>query len=274
MTLNDFIIDNNCKNFKELKERLCNKYAALRVKMKGVDYSYLFSLNPKVDNDNPDRYLSDEWVKTINNVTACTFLHEINGMYIESIEPVTKDTLDAKEVALLFAHEANVFDDTFDFQVKYGLMSREEMFEKAPYFIEKDNLMMKIGHLKEELAEIEKAAENDSRYSGVCTGFTDLDNNKYYQQVKELAEKVPVPLALHGGSGTPDDQMQNAIRHGITKINIYSDVVGAMNMGLKDQLNAMVNPATWPFLVFADAREMMKDVVRNKLRTFGSAGRL
>ena len=160
MTLNDFIIDNNCKNFNELKERLCNKYAALRVKMKGVDYSYIFSLNPKVDNCNMDRYLSDEWIKTINNVTACTFLHEINGMYIESIEPVTKDTLDAKEVALLFAHEANVFDDTFDFQVKYGLMSREEMFEKAPYFIEKDNLMMKIGHLKEELAEIEKAAEN------------------------------------------------------------------------------------------------------------------
>lgn len=160
MTLNDFIIDNNCKTFNELKERLCNKYAALRVKMKGVDYSYLFSLNPKVDNCNTDRYLSDEWLKTINNVTACTFLHEINGMRIESIEPVTKDTLDDKEVALLFAHEANVFDDTFDFQVKYGLMTREEMFEKAPYFIEKDNLMMKIGHLKEELAEIEKAAEN------------------------------------------------------------------------------------------------------------------
>ncbi len=168
MTLNDFIIDNNCKTFNELKERLCNKYAALRVKMKGVDYSYLFSLNPKVDNCNMDCYLSDEWLKTINNVTACTFLHEINGMRIESIEPVTKDTLDAKEVALLFAHEANVFDDTFDFQVKYGLMSREEMFEKAPYFIEKDNLMMKIGHLKEELAEIEKAAEN-----GDLTEFAD-----------------------------------------------------------------------------------------------------
>ena len=68
--------------------------------------------------------------------------------------------------------------------------------------------------------------------------------------------------------------MQNAIRHGITKINIYSDVVGAMNKGLKDKLNAMENPATWPFIVFADARANMKEVVREKLRTFGSAGRL
>jgi hypothetical protein len=66
-----------------------------------------------------------------------------------------------EEIAMLFNHISNVFDDTFDFQVKYGLMTREEMFEKAPYFIQKDNLMMKIGHLEEELAEIKKAAENN-----------------------------------------------------------------------------------------------------------------
>jgi len=93
-------------------------------------------------------------------------------------------------------------------------------------------------------------------------------------RLDEITSVCERPLVLHGGSGTPDDQMQNAIHHGITKINIYSDVVAAMNRGLKDKLNAMENPATWPFLVFADARSMMKDVVRNKLRIFGSAGRL
>lgn len=82
------------------------------------------------------------------------------------------------------------------------------------------------------------------------------------------------PLVLHGGSGTPDDQMQAAIRHGITKINIFSDVVAALNKGLKEKLNAIDNPATWPFLVFEDARTMMKAVVRDKIRTFGSAGRI
>ena len=93
-------------------------------------------------------------------------------------------------------------------------------------------------------------------------------------RLDEITAVCERPLVLHGGSGTPDDQMQNAIHHGITKINIYSDVVGAMNKGLKDKLNAIENPSTWPFLVFADARSMMKDVVRNKLRTFGSAGKL
>ena len=93
-------------------------------------------------------------------------------------------------------------------------------------------------------------------------------------RLDEITAVCDRPLVLHGGSGTPDDQMQNAIRHGITKINIFSDVVAAMNKGLKDKLNSVENPATWPFIVFEDAREMMKAVVRDKVRTFGSAGRI
>ena len=93
-------------------------------------------------------------------------------------------------------------------------------------------------------------------------------------RLDEITALCDKPLVLHGGSGTPDDQMQNAIRHGITKINIYSDVVGAMNKGLKDKLSAMENPATWPFIVFEDARNSMKAVAKDKLRKFGSAGKL
>ena len=93
-------------------------------------------------------------------------------------------------------------------------------------------------------------------------------------RLDEITAVCDRPLVLHGGSGTPNDQMQTAIRHGITKINIFSDVVAALNKGLKDKLNAVENPATWPFLVFEDARIMMKEVVRDKVRTFGSAGRI
>ncbi len=93
-------------------------------------------------------------------------------------------------------------------------------------------------------------------------------------RLDEITAVCDRPLVLHGGSGTPDDQMQNAIRHGITKINIYSDVLFALNKGLKDTLNSITNPSTWPFLVYEDAMKMMKEVVREKLRTFGSAGRI
>ena len=93
-------------------------------------------------------------------------------------------------------------------------------------------------------------------------------------RLDEITAVCDRPLVLHGGSGTPDDQMQNAIYHGITKINIYSDVVGALNKGLKDKLNNIDNPSTWPFIVYEDAMSMMKDVVKDKIRKFGSSGRI
>lgn len=93
-------------------------------------------------------------------------------------------------------------------------------------------------------------------------------------RLDEITAVCDRPLVLHGGSGTPDNQMQNAIHHGITKINIYSDVLFALNQGLKNTLNSITNPSTWPFLVYEDAIKMMKEVVREKLRTFGSSGRI
>ena len=93
-------------------------------------------------------------------------------------------------------------------------------------------------------------------------------------RLDEITAVSDLPLVLHGGSGTPDAQMQAAIAHGITKINIFSDVVGAMNLGLKNKLNTMENPSTWPAFVFEEARERMKAAVREKIRVFGSAGRV
>ena len=93
-------------------------------------------------------------------------------------------------------------------------------------------------------------------------------------RLDEICAVCDRPLVLHGGSGTPDDQMKMAIEHGITKINIFSDVVGALNTGLKNKLNAIQNPSTWPAFVFEEARVRMRDAVRAKIRAFGSCGRV
>lgn len=93
-------------------------------------------------------------------------------------------------------------------------------------------------------------------------------------RLDEIVNASNVPLVLHGGSGTPDDQMQMAIKHGITKINIFSDVVGALNRGLKNKLNNIKNPSTWPVFVFEEAREEMRKAVQEKIITFGSNNRI
>ena len=93
-------------------------------------------------------------------------------------------------------------------------------------------------------------------------------------RLDEITAVCDRPLVLHGGSGTPADQMANAIKHGITKINIYSDVLFALNQGLKSTLNTVTNPSTWPFIVYEQSLKLMKDVVREKINTFGSANRI
>ena len=93
-------------------------------------------------------------------------------------------------------------------------------------------------------------------------------------RLKEIEEIAGIPLVLHGGSGTPDDQVKEAIAHGITKINVYSDVLNGLNTGLKDKLNDIQNMSMWPIFVFEEANERMREVIREKIRTFGSNGRV
>ncbi len=45
---------------------------------------------------------------------------------------------------------------------------------------------------------------------------------------------VDVPIVLHGGSGTPKEQVQEAIRNGIRKINIATDVLIAVANSFED----------------------------------------
>ena len=55
-----------------------------------------------------------------------------------------------------------------------------------------------------------------------------------FDLLKELAEKVPVPLVLHGGSGTGDENISKACRMGITKVNVANELMQACYDSLVD----------------------------------------
>ena len=51
-----------------------------------------------------------------------------------------------------------------------------------------------------------------------------------FDRLHELARAVPVPLVLHGGSGSGDDNLHRCAVEGISKINIFTDfLTNAMN---------------------------------------------
>ena len=61
---------------------------------------------------------------------------------------------------------------------------------------------------------------------GVYKGKPHLE----FDLLSELSEKIQIPLVLHGGSGTGDDNLAKAVCCGIQKVNLFTDL---SNAGLK-----------------------------------------
>lgn len=91
--------------------------------------------------------------------------------------------------------------------------------------------------------------------------------------LKEINAVSKASLVLHGGSGTPEDQIQAAIENGITKINVFTDILIAYYSELRTGLSGSDNMGKWPVFVNQKPIEQMKAVARDKIRQFGSAGK-
>jgi len=85
-------------------------------------------------------------------------------------------------------------------------------------------------------------------------------------RLREIRAATDVPLVLHGGSGTPEDQIQESVRHGVTKLNIYADNRLAMCRGLKEAAQAQTRPDPLPRDLFAQVRQRLTETVAEKIR--------
>lgn len=74
-----------------------------------------------------------------------------------------------------------------------------------------------------------------------------------------------VPLVLHGGSGTPEDQVKDAIINGITKVNIYADLRIAMLAGAKQAIESQKRVDPLPNELFQPVKDAIRKVVMEKI---------
>jgi len=94
------------------------------------------------------------------------------------------------------------------------------------------------------------------------------------ERLRELNAASSVPLVMHGGSGTPTDQVQEAIRNGICKLNIYADNRAAMRRGLEKAVQAMHRVDPLPYEVFGPIRSAVAAVVQEKIDLMFAANRV
>ncbi len=108
---------------------------------------------------------------------------------------------------------------------------------------------------------------------GTVHGLYRAEPKLDFDRLAALRAAVPVPLVMHGGSGTPDQDIRRTIREGICKINIWTEISLAFAATLREELSdpAASRPL---YQVMVAAQATAQDVVQHKIRLLGAAGRV
>lgn len=89
--------------------------------------------------------------------------------------------------------------------------------------------------------------------------------------LKEIASRVDIPLVLHGGSNNPDEEIAKAVKLGINKINISSDIKNAFYQKCREVLSDL--ELYEPLFIYPACIDAMKKVAHHKIELFDAAGK-
>jgi ketose-bisphosphate aldolase len=90
-----------------------------------------------------------------------------------------------------------------------------------------------------------------------------------FERLKAIRSVVTVPLVLHGGSGTPADQLHQAIDLGVSKVNVASELARAYLKAIDDR-----KPGLWYAWALIQARDAVSEVVGRWMDELGCSGRV
>ena len=113
-----------------------------------------------------------------------------------------------------------------------------------------------------------------------------------HARIAAIAARVPQPLVMHGASGVPaslverfnaaggqladaagihEDDVRKAVTEGIAKINTDTDLRLAFAVAVREVLGAKPKEFD-PRKILGPARDLMREVVVERMKVFGSAG--
>ena len=85
-----------------------------------------------------------------------------------------------------------------------------------------------------------------------------------------------LPLVLHGGTGIPEDMIKEAISHGVSKINVNTEIQIAFARAVRTYIEAgsdLKGKGFDPRKLLAGGNQAIIDMVQEKIEIFGSANR-
>lgn len=169
--------------------------------------------------------------------------------------------------------------------------------------VRRTRMIVDLAHAKgisveAELGHVGQAADGDGRTSDLYTNVeqakdfvarTGIDalavaigtaHGKYpagfvprldFERLAELKAALKMPLVLHGGSGSGEENIRKAVAGGINKINVCTDAFHAAETAMKAKWAEEPNTDYLNIMMVAEAA--VRKFVRDYIRMIGSSGR-
>lgn len=114
----------------------------------------------------------------------------------------------------------------------------------------------------------------DSLAVGIGTGhgFYTEEPKLNIKRLAEINAATNVKLVLHGGTGTPEDQIREVIKNGINKINVGTLIYHSYLTTTKKKLNSITDN-NYPLGLYNEAVDAVAEAARGWLRLSGSSGK-
>ncbi len=103
---------------------------------------------------------------------------------------------------------------------------------------------------------------------GIYKGEPKLD----FERLKKISSLIDIPIVLHGSSGVPDEAIKRAIDLGVRKVNIDTNLREAFVNKARQVMEEKPKEID-PRKILGPAKDEMKEVIKEKIRLFGSSGK-
>lgn len=125
-----------------------------------------------------------------------------------------------------------------------------------------------------EAAEFVRRTGVDSLAVGIGSGhgFYTKEPELNIKRLAEIDAATDAKLVLHGGTGIPEEQIREAVKNGINKINVGTLIYTTYLTTLKKSLNAIPN-LDYPLDIHKEAVAAVAEAARGWIRIAGSSGK-
>ncbi len=205
----------------------------------------------------PDIYLNLDHGRDIKLIKKAIDLG-YDCIHFDGSDLSLKENIKKTKEIVKYAHKKGVLVEGEIVSIKGSSEIHRERFQKK---IAMEEVGQAINFVK--VTNVDSLAINIGNIHGTYSRPIRLNINL----LKEINKNVPAFLVLHGGSGTSEADIKKAIKNGIVKININTELRQVWKNSL---LKALKKKTVKPYIIFPLVIEAVRAKAKEKIKLFGS----